>query len=126
MEEHFRALLLNTTAVTDIVSTRIDFGGGPQGQADPRIALWTIGDLENHTMNGPDGLSTGRVQVDCYASTYAGAKTLSRAVRAALDGYSDADFQGIFHSGSRDTREGGSNEAYRPYRVSLDFITNHQ
>lgn len=126
MEEDFRALLLNTTAVTDVVSTRIDFAGGAQGTPDPRIVLWVIGDNEEHRMCGPDGLSDGRVQVDCYCGEYGQAKLLSRAVRAALDGHSDANFQGIFHAGTRDSREGGTNEAYRSYRVSLDFITNHQ
>jgi len=45
-------------------------------------------------------------------------------VRAVLDGYSGGGFQGVFLAGSRDTREGGTNEAERPFRVSLDFITH--
>ena len=126
MEEHFRAILTGSASVTAITSTRIDYGETGQGKPNPRIVLWTIGDNEGHTMRGPDGLSQGRVQVDCYGDTYAAAKLLSRAVRTSLDGYTDANFQGIFHAGTRDFREGGSNEVTRPFRVSLDFITNHQ
>lgn len=125
MEEEFRALLLASSGITALCGTRIDFGENAQGAAYPRISLFTISDNENHTMRGPDGLSVGRVQVDCYGLTYAAAKQLSRAVRAVLDGYSGGGFQGVFLAGSRDTREGGTNEAERPYRTSLDFITNH-
>ncbi|MDX5297744.1 MAG: DUF3168 domain-containing protein [Gammaproteobacteria bacterium] len=124
MEEAFRAVLLASSGVTAICGNRIDFGSNVQGAAFPRIVLWTIGDAEDYNLQGPDGHSIGRVQVDCYGATYLSAKQLSRAVRAVLDGYSGGGFQGVFLAGSRDTREGGSNEPERPFRVSLDFITN--
>jgi len=124
MEEQFRAALLASSGVTAICGTRIDFGANAQGAAYPRVVLWTIGDNEAHNLQAPDGHSVGRVQVDCYAVTYGQAKQLSRAVRAVLDGYSGGGFQGVFLAGSRDTREGGTNEAERPFRVSLDFITH--
>ena len=124
MEEAIRAFLLATTAVTNICGTRINFGTHPQGLAYPAIVLNTIGDAEDHTLVGPDGLSQGRIQADCYATTYGGAKLLSRAVRAALDGYSGGDFSGVFLAGSRDDREGGGNEPDRNFRASLDFLTN--
>jgi len=125
MEEEFRAILTAATAVTNIApSTRINFGEHPQGAAFPAIVLNTISDNAGHTLKGSDELSIGRVQVDCYGMTYASAKLLARAALNALDAYRGGDFSAIFHSGTRDTREGGSNEAERPYRVSLDFITN--
>ncbi len=124
MEEEFRALLLAATAVTDLCGSRINFGAHPQGQPWPAIVLNTISDNSGHDLKGPDGLQSGRVQVDCYAEAYGGAKLLSRAVRAVLDGHTDANFSGVFVAGSRDGREGGTNEADRPFRVSLDFLTN--
>lgn len=124
MEEAFRAVLLASSAVTDVVATRIDFGASAQGAEYPRIVLWTIGDSEGHNLDGPDGHSVGRVQVDCYGATYGSAKQVSRAVRSVLDGYNGGGFQGVFHAGTRDSREGGSNEAVRPFRTSLDFITH--
>lgn len=125
MEETIRALLLASSGITALCGQRIDFGANQQGAAYPRIVLWTIGDNELHTMAGPDGLSVGRIQIDCYAMTYGQAKQLSRAVRAVLDGYRGGGLLGVFHAGTRDTRESGSNEADRPFRVSLDFITNY-
>lgn len=126
MEEAIRARLLATASVTDLCGQRIDFGANAQGAGYPRVLLWTISDNELHTMAGPDGLSVGRIQIDCYAATYGQAKQLSRAVRAVLDGYRGGGLLGVFHAGTRDTREGGSNEAERPFRSSLDFITNYQ
>jgi hypothetical protein len=125
MEEEFLALLTSSAAVTAIVGNRINFGANVQGAPYPRIVMFTVSDFENHTMRGPDGLSVGRVQVDCYALTYGQAKLLSRAVRAVLDGYRGGGFQGVFHVATRDTREGGTNDAERPFRISLDFETNH-
>ena len=125
MEEAFRAILLATSGVTSIATSgRINFGSHPQGAAYPAIVLNTIDDSGGHTLTGADGLAVGRVQVDCYADIYGAAKLLSRAALAALNAYQGGNFSGIFHAGSRDGREGGSNEADRPYRVSLDFITN--
>lgn len=124
MEEAFRSILLTASGVTALAGNRIDFGSNAQGAPYPRIVLWTISDAEGINLQGPDGHSEGRVQVDIYAASYGAAKQLSRAVRAALDGYSGSGFQGVFHAGTRDSREGGSNEADRPFRVSLDFITH--
>jgi hypothetical protein len=122
MEEAFRALLMASTSVTAI-TPRISFGEIPQGSVLPAIVLQTISNVNTHHMQGPTRLYQARLQVDCYATSYGSAKGLSRAVLAALDGYKGGRFQGIFHEGSRDEREGGSNEVTRPYRVSMDFMT---
>ena len=125
MEEQLRAILLASSGVTALApAARINWGAHPQGAALPALVLNVISDAEEYTMTGPDGLSQGRVQVDAYADTYAQAKQLSRAVLAALSGYRGGGFQGVFHVGTRDSREGGSNEADRPFRVSLDFTTH--
>ena len=124
MEEEFRAILLASTAVTGIVGIRINWGAHPQGSAMPAIVLTTISANNGHTMASPDMLQESRVQVDCDGMTYGATKALSRAVLATLDGYEGGNFQGIFHAGTRDGREGGANEADRPFRVSMDFMTH--
>jgi hypothetical protein len=122
MEEALRTLLSGAAAVTALVpATRINWGVHPQGEPLPGIVLTLISGAEGYTLTGPDGLSQGRVQVDCYAHDYRTAKLLSRAVIAALSGYRGGGFQGVFHAGTRDSREGGTNEAERPYRVGVDF-----
>jgi hypothetical protein len=124
MEEQLRALLLAATGVTALASTRVNFGEHPQGQPLPAVVLNTVQDAEGHDLEGVDDLSQGRVQIDCYAATYGAAKLLARAVRGALDGYKGGDFMGVFLVSARDGREGGTNEADRPFRVSMDFLTN--
>ncbi|MCB2130807.1 MAG: DUF3168 domain-containing protein [Rhodobacteraceae bacterium] len=121
MEETFRSLLLNSGPVSSVVGSRVNFGAHPQGAPLPAIVLNTVSDVNEHHLNAPETLSQARVQVDCYADSYGGAKLLSRAVRSALDGEKTA-FQGVFFENSRDGREGGTNEADRPFRVSVDFL----
>lgn len=126
MEEDFRAILLSAAGVTNIVGNRISWGSIPQGQGYPGIAMHVIDETSQSTMTGPDGLFQGRVQVDCYALTYAEAKILSRAVVSVLDGFKGGIFSGIFLEAARDSRESGTNEAEMPFRVSLDFATNRR
>ena len=124
MEEALLALLQSSAAVTAIVGGRINWGAHPQGAPLPGIVLTVIDDAEGHIYQGPDGLSQGRVQVDCWALTYDEAKACGRAVRAALDGHFGGMFLGMFLADQRDGREGGTNEADRPFRSSLDFLTH--
>jgi len=122
MEEEFRALLLATSAVTALVGTRINWGVHPQGASLPAIVLNTVSGFDGLHMNGT-GPHEGRVQVDCYATTFGAAKAASRAVIEVLHAYRGGGFLFIQHSSTRDSREGGSNEADRPYRTGLDFNT---
>jgi hypothetical protein len=125
MENQLIAILHATTAITSLApASRINWGSHPQGLGLPALVLNVIDDADGVTLKGRDGLFQGRVQVDCYATTYSGAKLLSRAVRDTLQAYRGGGFRLIEHVATRDNREGGSNEAERPYRVSLDFNTH--
>ena len=105
--------------------TLVNWAEQPQGGRRPFIVMLVVDDAEGLHMNGPDGLFQGRVQLDCYATTYGEAKNLSRAVRAVLHGYRSGGFRLVQHVATRDAgREGGTNEAERLFRVSLDFLTN--
>lgn len=123
MEEDFRAVLLAASGV-GLPAGRINWGAHPQGAVLPALVLNVIDDAQGLTLRAPDGLHQGRVQADCYGATYAAAKGLARAVIAALHGHSGGNFQLLAHVATRDSREGGSNEAERPFRVSLDFMTH--
>ena len=125
MEEAFLALLTDSGAVTaHVPAARINWGAHPQGAGSPYIMLTVISDSEGLHMQGPDGLSQARVQVDIYAPTYGDAKSAARAVRALLHGHRAGSFRLIEFAGSRDNREGGTNEAERLHRVGMDFIVN--
>lgn len=120
MEEDLFDLLAGALSIPD---EAIGWFTAPQGIARPHVVLNVITDAEGITMNGPNGLFEGIVQIDVYSDTRAVAKTLSRTIRDLLHGYKGGGFSLITHDRTRDTREGGSNEAERPYRVSMDFTT---
>jgi len=125
MEEALRAVLRSSAAVIDLVPPeRINWGDHPQGIGDPYVVLNVISGAEGMTLKGPDGLAEARVQIDCYGSSYAAAKSLSRAVVGHLHGYRMGRFRLVAHVATRDSREGGTNEAERLFRVSLDFTTH--
>jgi len=120
MEEEFRTILLGTSAITAIVGTRINWGEHPQGEAFPAIVLNVVSGFEGVHMNGT-GPHDGRIQVDCYGLTFGAAKLVSRAVTDALHTYRGGGFLFIQQDSTRDSREGDTNEALRPYRTGLDF-----
>jgi hypothetical protein len=122
MHAAFRTLLLGHGAVAAIAGDRVNWGSHPQGEARPYVVLASVSDTEAQTLDGPNGLSSTRVQADCYAMTHKGAVDLSLAVRARLSGYRGGVFRNIEYVTTRDGREGGTNEADRPFRVSMDFL----
>lgn len=124
MEEELMAILLADSGVNALLGGRAYWKKAPQGVSRPYVVLHKIGGNRTHNMQGPDSLTVSRVQIDGYADTYANAKAVERAMDAACDGYSGGNMQGIFHAGSRDGLEGGTNEAERPFLVSVDFIIN--
>jgi hypothetical protein len=125
MEEAFRAILTGAAPVTALVPIdRIVVGDVQEGAAYPFITIMVVSGAEGITFAGRDGLLQARLQVDCYGIGMLQTKQISRAVIAALHCYANGDFQGIFHETTRDTREGGSNEAVRPFRSSLDFMAH--
>jgi len=83
--------LSGTSAVTDLVGTRIGPIRMMQGAANPKIVY-------NRASTEPVNHSTGTcdvrfctIHVDCYADTPLGARALSAAVRTALTGWTDAE-----------------------------------
>lgn len=117
MKKELRSLL------TSVISAeRIAWGRFPQDTPLPAVLLHLIDDADGMTMQGPDGLWRGRVQVDCYALAYDEADALARAVIAQLRGYRGGGFRGIILKGQRDDNETGASD--RPYCISIDFQTN--
>ncbi|WP_370286955.1 DUF3168 domain-containing protein [Pseudooceanicola nanhaiensis] len=123
MEQAFRDILTGDAAVAALATGGVNWGAHPQGQPLPAVVLFLVSGAGGHTLDGPNRLFEGRVQIDCYAQDYGTAKRLSRAVIAALDGHAGGVFQRIFWASSRDLRDATYSEAAeRPFRMSLDFL----
>lgn len=124
MEEEFRALLTGSAAVTALVpAPRINWEEHPQGAGWPGVVINLIGSAEGLTQQGPDGLHQGRVQVDCNALTFKESRDIARVIQTVLHGHADGGFRLVRHVATRHSREGGTNEAERVFRVSMDFTT---
>ena len=86
-ERRIYSRLVATTAVTDLVGTNIKPITQLQGASLPLITWQRI---TTETINHSTGATTtenARIQINSYAETYDDAKTLGRAVKAALSGW---------------------------------------
>jgi len=88
-ETRMIAKLKATSAVTDLVSTRIRPLLRKQGAALPAITYQRISTIPCNASVGEANVAWARVQVNSFASTYAGAKALAAAVKACLSGWTD-------------------------------------
>lgn len=120
MEEDFLALII---AATNVDPQAIGWMTAPQGVGYPKVVLNIINDVDGLAHDGPVNLFEGITQVDVYSLDRAETKTIARQIRTALHGYKGGGFGVIQHERTRDSREGGSNEAERPFRVSMDFFS---
>lgn len=123
MEMDLRSLLQSAAPVTGLVAeSSINWIEQPQGALVPYIGLQLVSDSEGSTMQGPDGLRQSRVQVDCYAASYAGAARIAEAVKSVLHGHRGGGFRGVFFDGARSFRE--ADEATSLHRISADYLTH--
>lgn len=129
MEEALRSLLASVSGVTSLVSTRIYWGQAPQSVDSAFIAMNVISAPRDYKMSGSTGLRSTRVQLDCWADKYSTAKTIARAVEAAVSGYSgtvsSTVLQGIFIDNERDDETPDTGDTKTRFRTSLDLIVWH-
>lgn len=125
MQEDLIALVLADAAVTAAVGAKVWWVRRPQGQVAPLAIMTMVSNVPAIAMAGETNWTDSRVQIDCYATTYAGARAVARAVSALLGGYSGTEgtteFQGIFRISDRDLFEAGDTDRDRLYRVMLEF-----
>jgi Protein of unknown function (DUF3168) len=87
MEEALVAFLLSVPGVAALVGSRIHWVRLPQGLDTPHVRLTVISGGLTYNYSGADSVQGMRVQMDCFGDTYASAKSVGRAVEAALSGF---------------------------------------
>ena len=88
----------------------------PQGFENyPAITYQVISENREPELTKQNGLHQVRVQVNCWALTYAGARALKEAVRNCIDGSSSTFGNGVFIENSIDSVE--ESEGARPGRL---------
>ncbi len=94
----------------------------PQDPTVPAITYQVISGHRFHSTDGASGLSTPRIQFDCWAKTYLEAEALFEALRKRLDGFQglavSTKVQAAFFESERDDYD----DAARLYRRSADFF----
>jgi hypothetical protein len=123
-------LLSSTTVSTSVGSTRIYPQHAEQAAALPHIVLREIGNTTEHNLLGTSGTSETRVQIDCYALTYAAAYALREAARRIV-GETYGTVEGLnFRSAVQGSRFGayleprdGSDQG--KHVLSVDFLLIH-
>lgn len=122
-----RRRLVTDPAVSAIIAARVYPLERPQNSKGPAITYQVISDPRSDHLKGPDGARPTRVQLDCWADTYAVAKALVRAAIAALRFPATVQGKRFGHArveGPRDLREtvaGGKTI----HRQSVDLIIWH-
>jgi hypothetical protein len=86
-EQAVFAVLAANAAVAAIVADRVYPTVLPQSAEVPAIVYTRVSADHTHTLGGASSLASGRVQVNCWADSYAEAAELARAVRLAVQGY---------------------------------------
>jgi hypothetical protein len=108
IEIAMRALLVDASDVTDLVGTRIYPEMRQQGEDFPAIVYQLVSTQPQNAMDGGGAVGTvatrASMSFDSIAETYAGAKTLASAVRAAIGDlasgtYSTVVIKSCFHEG---------------------------
>ena len=120
------AILANTTA-SGLVGTRVYPQTAPTSATLPFVTYTKISGGPLNAIEAPTTTYEARFQVDVYASTYGGTKTLAAAVEDALSGYSDATSTPCITSVHLDNEqdsieplEGGAEEG--THRIVQDYI----
>lgn len=117
-----RTYLLADASILATVGQRIYPIRLPQNPTLPAITYLKVSGLRHYKTNGPQNLSRPRVQIDCWATTYAAALSLAEDVRQALEGYSGAmgtkTVQGTFFENEQEFFE--DEPLY--YRHSRDYF----
>jgi len=95
------AKLKGTAAVSALVAARVWPMVAPQGQALPYLVYRRVDSVPVNHAGGTTADDFTRIQLDCYASTYDGARVLADAVRGnedevaptGLSGWTDDDLR---------------------------------
>lgn len=131
MKQALTNYLLDAEDLEALIADRITWGVRPQGSALPSIAMHQISGSPEYDDDGEAGLSSARIQIDCWGDTYIAADNVARQVMVRLSGngaafvQDDIEFQAAFNEDHQDDFERGAGDEDL-YRVRLDFMIWHK
>lgn len=119
--------LRGDAAVAALVGDRVWPVRRPQGRELPALTLSSVSAVPLQSHDGAGALTRSRLQVDCWASSWAAARALRAAAIGAIEATEDpaGPIPSIARMGDRDLpelREAGEDL----FRVSIDFEIWHK
>lgn len=117
------ALRARITGASTTAGTRVYWVDRPQAAALPAVTLQIISDLRPQHLKGFRSIRDTRVQIDCWAATYAAVTALKEAVLAAVVPENTANgirFDRAIIDGERDLGE--RTETQFIHRASVDLV----
>lgn len=127
VEAAIYTLLKDAAGVSALAGTRIYPILAPQDSAYPLITYQRISGARWRTFDGPSGKAQPRFQLDVWATSYAGANALAKAVRDALDGYSGTVATVRIGGVALETDQDRIDTSTDPklFGVTMDFMITH-
>lgn len=124
MEDALMDVILGNAPLQALVDGRVHWGTSPQGTPAPRIVLVLVDGIRTYTMGGPANYVQSRVQAECYGQSYSQAAGVRAALIAALSGYKDSYFSGVFVDG--ETGYYDADPSQKLHRITVDFMVHHK
>jgi len=125
IETALRYILINDATVKAI-TTRCYPVALPQSPTYPLILYTKITGMRDHTLRGASGHAHPRFQIEAWAKTYTGAKTLADAIRDALDDYTGTAAGTVIGSCLIDSEQDMYESEIEVYRVVSDWFIWHE
>jgi hypothetical protein len=123
-----RAYMLTNAPLVALVGEKIRPLRRGQGDGLPIVVLQVAGHVPEYTLIAGIPFAETRLQVDCWAETFAGAEALARAVKAVLSGARFTSegvvFSGVFLISERPGFE-ADGPTSRLVRTILEFRVWH-
>jgi hypothetical protein len=120
LESNLHTIITTAPSFTALAGTRLYPVLLPEEPTLPAATYQRISTTREYTTTGPVALNRVRIQLDCWADTYAQVKQLQAAILAILEDRSPYTSAGI-DSITLITATDGYEQDARIYRVSMDF-----
>jgi hypothetical protein len=132
IESALRGQILSSAAIVSVVGVRVYPLTIPQAGNDallPAITYQRISGLHDSSHDGPSGLATCRMQINCWAATFDAARELGELVRKRLDGTSGTwgtvEIGGCFLDNDGDLTSLSPASDDGPHATRMDFTLEY-
>lgn len=122
-------ILSNNSALTAVVSTRINPLRIPQGSSFPAISYQLVSVVPHPSKSGPSESDFARIQINSFGLTYQSAVQVADLVRLAMEKTLPATFNSVFvqtieYDGEAHLSEDNADFA-GVFHIAQDYIINY-